>query len=495
MGWGAAFGEFFNGYQKTMAQRHGQREEQFKNLMDVAQKWREVAENERAKPIWNPNSQTVITEAETNAHKAVMDAEKAMNQKIGGLTKLGGLIQGLIKNKQAAAGQQPGGEGQTPAAGGESNIQSPAQEGPPPSLGAASETTPPPNTIPVPGPVSTMTAENPSGLPAPPSPMNAPAAAPTATMPGLRPGQFINPAITAKQQIDLDAEKRKIETLGPIQLNQKLAESKQVYEQTQKLREEEFNKYIPALKAAGKSDEKIAEVRLAYMTGMKNAFGTPIKPIIDQQPFKGPDGKWRKHVYNYDEDTGQYVPGTPIETGPPTTVSTLSAKMDEKVKNYMAAHPEVTDTDAVILAIRKNEQKILDNKLKSSNFKVVSDSALAEYRTDRTKFLKEAQVAKAAGKDMTPQQAMSVLNHADAMARVDLGSDLDGMEADEAHMALLAQSNLWLQNNVGLSRNELREIIKRKPASTQKPAERTAAAARNLLNPPETKPKPSVKKY
>jgi hypothetical protein len=385
-----------------------------------------------------------------------------------------------MKNRQAQAdgGQQPN--------EGEGNVQSPAQEAPPPALGAASETPPPPP--------ETMAAENPTGLPAPPA-SSTPTGTPAATIPGLLPGQHINPAITAKQHIDLAGEKAKLEALGPIQTRQKLEENKQVYEQTQKLRGDEFDKFIPGLKAAGKSDEKIAEARLAYMTGMKNILGTPIKPSIDQQPFKGPDGKWRKHVYNYDEDTGQYVPGEPIETGPPTTIAAISAKLDEKVKTYMATHPEITDENAAILEVRKGEQKILDNKLKSSNFKVVSDAALAEYRTDRTKFLKDAQAAKAAGKDMTPAQALNVLNHADAMARVDLGTRLEGMDtADEAHEALLAQSNLWLKNNIGLTRDELREIVKKKPAPTGTPKDRTAAAAQSLLNPPKTKTKPSVAK-
>jgi hypothetical protein len=158
--------------------------------------------------------------------------------------------------------------------------------------------------------------------------------------------------------------------------------------------------------------------------------------------------------------------------------------MDEKVQTFMAAHPEVTDAENALLQVRKNEQKILDNKMKSSNFKLISDSELASYRGLRTKFYKEAQEAKTAGKDMTPAQAISVLNHADAMARVDLGLDLDNMDADEAHGALLSQSNIWLQNNVGLNRDEIRQIIKKKPTSAPAISDRVKAAKDSLLKPP-----------
>lgn len=481
MGWGQALGGFFEGYQKTMAQRHSQREQQFTNLMGLAQKYRDIADRERSKTVLDKNSETIITEAEMNAQKAVMQAEKAMNEHIGGLSKLGGLFKRLMASKAQGGEAGQGSEAESSPAQ-ESSVQSPSMSEPGSQESPVGEAPPPAFRA------FTPQQQQWIGLPPPPdqTPAQAPASVPAGPSQetGLLPGQYINPEVAARQRIELNAAIEKARATGKVGLEQKLEENKKIFEQNSALREAEFNKFIPEMQQRGVPDKEIQRIKMAYMTGMQNVLKTGTnKPIIDRQrPFQGPDGKWYSNTYVFDDETGQYTMGDPVETGPPSAITNISAKMQEKIKNYRATHPNVTSDEEAENAVRSAENQLLENKLKSSNWKAVSDQHLAAYRGDRTRFYKEAQEARKQGKGMTPQLAQSVLVHADSMAKLDVGdlARYDGPE--EARYALLNASNAWLMNNVGLSRDELQTIITAKPKESLE--DRTKKAKENLVKPP-----------
>lgn len=495
MGWGAGVGGFFEGYSKTMNERHAQRQEQFKGLMQMAGEYNKIADKHRdvvnaikQKSVWDEkdrmtlkNSQTIIDESTANAQKAVMDAEKSMNQKIGGLAKLGGMIKNMVTNRGGVAAQPTSG---TPLVQPDTGAQ-PASATPP----AAPE----PSAISPPPPTFTMgltpEQEQWAGLPKPPGRAAAPAITPPpgtqAPSPaGLPPGQEINPEFAAKQAMELASLRSK----GKVETEIALDRRKQEHTQDIKTRTDEFDDRVPSMQAAGYTAKQIERARVSYITQMPNIMGnTAMKTEVDKASFKDPtDNQWKYRVYSVDTETGTRSLIQTIPASPPAYATRLNEQMQEKVENYKALHG-ITDDDEAEKKVRSIEGQLLENKLEQSKWKAVSEKELADYRGDRTKYYKIAQEAKVKGKGMTPQLANTILTHSDSMARVDLSRYLSTMDAAEAHMKLVNQSNQWLMQNVGLSRDEIVEIIRGKAETGERKEVKTSkgeAAARTLLSPP-----------
>lgn len=194
---GMGFGSFMQGYQNTLLQRHALRQQQFNDSMNMATEYGNIADKHRqiiasiqAKPVWSDedraqmaSSQQIINEAMQSAQQHTQDAEKSINQKIGGLAKLGSLIKGIGGNAQGiSALRGAGAPATTPGATNVGTPQAPTSGGPagPDSSGGmqqqppqASDSSiaaglpPPPAGVPATTPVALPTA-------APASPVTAP---------------------------------------------------------------------------------------------------------------------------------------------------------------------------------------------------------------------------------------------------------------------------------------------------------------------------------
>jgi hypothetical protein len=133
---------------------------------------------------------------------------------------------------------------------------------------------------------------------------------------------------------------------------------------------------------------------------------------------------------------------------------------------------------------------MLSNKLKQSGFKSVSDELLVQYRRDRNKGLEDARKAKEAGTGMDPKLAQTILTHADSMAKSMYPADeLKLMDDNEAFTALMEASNNWLMVNVGLSRDDVINVLRGKSSGERKEEKDRLKEAENMLLSPPTEEK------
>jgi len=162
-GWGEAFGGFMKGYQDTIAQRHQERQRQFDTLMRASDDYMKHAQMERAKgPMANDD---LARELEAQAHQAAFDAEKAINQKVGGLAKVGlllGIGRGGSKGKGASSPQDRAGAVTQMAGQPGTGLSKPPEEPAKPEGRPESINTPPPEQSMTPGMASMEPGAGPS---------------------------------------------------------------------------------------------------------------------------------------------------------------------------------------------------------------------------------------------------------------------------------------------------------------------------------------------
>jgi hypothetical protein len=568
--WASGIAGFMEGYNNTVAARSQERDKKYASLMNQAQEWGKVASDFRSRPIQDENTESLIAEAEEKMKKAMFDAEKEMNRKIGGLAKLGGLLNNFLGQTKAPASQSGGGgQDQTQGQQGQQDIQQVEQ--PPPQLGQdqlaappAEAEAPPPETVqrgtgmgpygmiprPGPGPVGGPPPEAfPKPMPQPkrmetPAPMAArseipsppergaltapPETTPAPTPPSveasagqggslqfgnitvpvppppgsasqapaedpLRPswlpeGKRLNPELFVKDYVqnfnDLAVARKK----GDIETEVQLDRQHRKYQQEIDDRTEMFDeKFVPGLIKAGYDEETIQKARLSYVLGNEALMSPKVKTWVDPTSVYDPaTNTTYKNVYRINDDGG-YEFMTRLNTGAKSQQTTADVKLAEATRDYIAAHPG-TPWDEAQNAVRARREDLLAQKLKQAGFKSVKDELLIQYRRDANIAAADARKAKEAGTGMPKTLAQSILVHADSMAKSMFPADeLKLMDADEAFNVLLEASNNWLMTNVGLSRDEVIDILRGKSGGERKDIDqRTKDAESMLLSPPET---------
>ena len=498
MGWGSGIGGFVQGYQDTMMKRHAQKQQDFINAMNLAQHRLAAATELRNRPIQDKDTETLANEYEDTAHQEMMDAEKKLNEKIGGLAKLGSMFKGLMgKGKDAGSSGQSSGQAPSDQA---------ASSPPPAPMPQTAELSGPPP-APDSGNAPPEFQQNSAGMyqqsvtppeqvqPALPPPPSAQPATQVSDKidpnTGLKQGQHWNQEITAKNWFAQKQERDRLD----LQSKKALSDAAALNEQQQAAMEAHLAKAkaTPAFQAMTPAAQSRYE--MAVRGGSKDIFdNTATKTHISTQPIKGDDGKYYLPTQTFNEDTQEWEPGKPIETGPPAYSQHVATRLDEEKQNWLASNPGKTDDEAET-AVRKNKQTKIDNQLKTSGYNVQNAAIQVQYHTDRNKFYREAQEAKAAGKSMTPTQATHIIDGSINEAKALLSSKLPLMSIEDGTQAVIDKSNELLSQNIGMSREELRQIARGKPVTPVlgNPSE---SAKKSLVNPQPAlkKPPASTKK-
>jgi hypothetical protein len=498
MGWGSGIGGFVQGYQNTLLQRHAQKQQQFTDLMAMANHRLDSAKEIRSRPIQDANTEALAKENEDAAHQNMMDAEKAINQKIGGLAKLGSMFKGIM-GKGNNSGSPDQSSGQVPS------DQAASSPPPAPMPQTAELSGPPP--APDSGNAPPEFQQNSAGMyqqsvtpPAqvqpglPPSPSAQPATQVSDQIDpntGLKQGQHWNQEITAKNWFAQKQERDRLD----LQTKKALSDAAALDEQQQANMEAHLAKAkaTPAFQAMTPAEQRRYE--MAVRGGSKEIFDNtkPPQPRYDTTPHKDANGNWAKYRYETDDETGE-VKTSEVPSGPPASENTVASKFGEEIKNYMAATGE-TDPEKADKAVRTAKQHVKDIAAQIKNVKLLNDKELLVYHGDRTKFYREAQEAKSTGRDrLTPAQAISLRNHSDAMAQSNIAKDLQQrprpMSKEEILIATERLSDQWLQDNAGMSRDDLIQAVNRKTPATATKAT-PSSVVDSLSKPPSSKVTPA----
>jgi hypothetical protein len=538
-GFGKIFGGFWSGYANTMGQRHQERQRQFNDLMQLRQDYANTMARIEAKGIVTDADRDTYNYAYQASLKAGLDAEKAINQKMGGFSKLADLIFGGKgkKGKGGGAGEQgppdvtgwpKQGLPQPPSeqGAGEGQAQAPEQPVGGPPVGEQRESTigaPPPAAISgQPEYVSEETAAPPpAAVPARPSLM------------GLRTsgaaqqaGFFVNPyqslarseAARLKEQEDRSAAE--IQTSSKLDFASRQKKQEDIWEQEDLAwleQQPEYEKLSPENKIIVKSQYK-TQRHITFPTNYSGAISRSVKGIKGKDLESATGGAFKgegEALFDFDMDRYGQIVGNPRPAGVTVGAQTIAARISEEGRQYMAAHPGV-DPESAQNEVRKTRWTLLDNRAKASGSNVIKQEALAQYAVDRTKNQAEIMALKRAGKNMTPGQAQSAIYHASANAQAfvlgfnpqDRNSrlttralkymaatgetDQDVAEkavTDEMYREIAAEQDRWVREQFGVSWVELQGLaMGRKTAPA--PA-RARQLGESLMAPPTTPAKPA----
>jgi len=516
---GNIFGGFMQGYQNTLLQRHAERERQFTQYMDAAKTYRGWADQEKQKPVWN---QALVTEAETNAQKYEAMAEKAINQKIGGLAKLGSMIKGMGGGKgvgalgqgqqtsQAAPTSDTSGVGMPPSASGPGpESVGGMQEAPPqspgaslsPGLPAAPAAQPSEEAPPQEAPKSS--AYDMSSLPAPPGqqpsgPVAAPAPAPSISVAaaqtapaektgpigqedlGLPKGYSVNPLYATQQRMILTAEQAKNKMLTHDQIEKADAMHKQQKQYADEDAAEiqktpGWDQLSPAQQV-----QALAEIKTGRSLGLLQNYAGRIARTTKN--VKDEDG-----LYDYHYDMfGNFVGKTP--SGQTAGQINMSARYQQAVDVFKKANPQASDDEAN-QAVAGAQSGILQNRAALLKLQLVREQDLIDIGKQQFQWKKDAEALKKTG-TMSSAQALETIRHYDNMAQFELFGDplnkvrlTQGKTGDEVAEMIVERSKALLAAS-GFNRDDLMKTSTGKtPPSVE---QQTQNAVKSLTAPPGT---------